>query len=202
MGTTAYGGKGSKGSEWRPVGTASCRREQHTMATCQNPVGEGYVPMDPPPMEKQKWRTKTAAWWTFIQGKGRERQRKRRSANWRRQLQRAKPRHAKAPSPSSFSTSHDQGHKVLRGEKVQGKDKVSGQRPTGATSFRPQSMWALCQIPTHFCFVCERHPVWPCTIMLRRCAHQSSINSTILWLYIGGQVLVLSDTAFLPCLLF
>ena len=40
MGTTAYGGKGSKGRAAngdRPVGAASCRREQHTMASCQNP---------------------------------------------------------------------------------------------------------------------------------------------------------------------
>ena len=39
MGTTAYGGKGSKGRAAngdRPVGAASCRREQHTMASCQN----------------------------------------------------------------------------------------------------------------------------------------------------------------------
>ena len=41
MGTTAYGGKGSKGRAAngdRPVGSASCRREQHTMAPCQNPL--------------------------------------------------------------------------------------------------------------------------------------------------------------------
>jgi len=41
MGTTAYGGKGSKGRAAngdRPVGAASCRREQHTMASCQNPL--------------------------------------------------------------------------------------------------------------------------------------------------------------------
>ena len=40
MGTTAYGGKGSKGRAAngdRPLGAASCRREQHTMASCQNP---------------------------------------------------------------------------------------------------------------------------------------------------------------------
>ena len=40
MGTTAYGGKGSKGRAAngdRPVGAASCRREQHTMASCQTP---------------------------------------------------------------------------------------------------------------------------------------------------------------------
>ena len=40
MGTTAYGGKGSKGRAAngdRPAGAASCRREQHTMASCQNP---------------------------------------------------------------------------------------------------------------------------------------------------------------------
>ena len=40
MGTTAYGGKGSKGRAAngdRPVGAASCRREQHTMASCQPP---------------------------------------------------------------------------------------------------------------------------------------------------------------------
>ena len=40
MGTTASGGKGSKGRAGngdRPVGAASCRREQHTMASCQPP---------------------------------------------------------------------------------------------------------------------------------------------------------------------
>ena len=35
MGTTACGGKGSKG---RAVGAASCRREQQTMASCQPPL--------------------------------------------------------------------------------------------------------------------------------------------------------------------
>ena len=29
----------------------------------------------PATMEKRKWRTKTAAWWTFTEGKGREGQR-------------------------------------------------------------------------------------------------------------------------------
>ena len=41
MGTTAYGGKGSKGRAAngdRPVGAASCRRDHHTMASCQNPL--------------------------------------------------------------------------------------------------------------------------------------------------------------------
>ena len=40
MGTTAYGGKGSVGRAAngdRPVGAASCRRDHHTMASCQNP---------------------------------------------------------------------------------------------------------------------------------------------------------------------
>ena len=40
MGTTAYGGKGSKGRAAngdRPVGAASCRRDLHTTASCQNP---------------------------------------------------------------------------------------------------------------------------------------------------------------------
>ena len=40
MGTTAYGGKGSKGRAAngdRPVVAASCRRDHHTMASCQNP---------------------------------------------------------------------------------------------------------------------------------------------------------------------
>ena len=44
MGTTAYGGKGSKGRAAngdRPVGAASCRREHHTMASCQNPPPRG-----------------------------------------------------------------------------------------------------------------------------------------------------------------
>ena len=44
MGTTAYGGKGSKGRAAngdRPVGAASCRRDHHTMASCQNPPGVG-----------------------------------------------------------------------------------------------------------------------------------------------------------------
>ena len=40
MGTPAYGGKGSKGRAAngdRPVGAASCRRDHHTMASCQIP---------------------------------------------------------------------------------------------------------------------------------------------------------------------
>ena len=40
MGTTADGGKGSKGRAVngdRPVGAASCRRDHHTMASCQTP---------------------------------------------------------------------------------------------------------------------------------------------------------------------
>ena len=40
MGTTAHGGKGSKGRAAngdRPVGAASCRRDHHTMASCQTP---------------------------------------------------------------------------------------------------------------------------------------------------------------------
>ena len=48
MGTTAYGGKGSKGRAAngdRPVGAASCRRDHHTMASCQNPP--------PPPVSKR-----------------------------------------------------------------------------------------------------------------------------------------------------
>ena len=48
MGTTAYGGKGSKGRAANgdpPVGAASCKREQYTKATCQKP---------PPPTRKGK----------------------------------------------------------------------------------------------------------------------------------------------------
>ena len=40
MGTTAWGGKGSKGRAAngdRPVGAARCRRDHHTMASCQPP---------------------------------------------------------------------------------------------------------------------------------------------------------------------
>ena len=40
MGTTAYGGKGSKGRAVNgngPVGVANCKRDQRTMASCQNP---------------------------------------------------------------------------------------------------------------------------------------------------------------------
>ena len=47
MGTTAYGGKGSKGRAAngdRPVGAASCRRDHHTMASCQNPPPRPQVP--------------------------------------------------------------------------------------------------------------------------------------------------------------
>ena len=45
MGTTAYGGKGSKGRAAngdRPVGAASCRRDHHTMPPPPPP------PLDPP----------------------------------------------------------------------------------------------------------------------------------------------------------
>ena len=47
MGTTAYGGKGSKGRAAngdRPVGAASCRRDHHTMASCQNPPLRNRTP--------------------------------------------------------------------------------------------------------------------------------------------------------------
>ena len=40
IGTTGDGGKGSKGRAAngdRPVGATSCRRDHHTMASCQNP---------------------------------------------------------------------------------------------------------------------------------------------------------------------
>ena len=60
MGTTAYGGKGSKGRAAngdRPVGAASCRRDHHTMASCQNPPPlqtrsshHGVMPKPPPPL--------------------------------------------------------------------------------------------------------------------------------------------------------
>ena len=46
MGTTAYGGKGSKGRAAngdRPVGAASCRRDHHTMASCQNPPSQSKI---------------------------------------------------------------------------------------------------------------------------------------------------------------
>ena len=48
MGTTAYGGKGSKGRAAngdRPVGAASCRRDHHTMASCQNPPPPPLCPI-------------------------------------------------------------------------------------------------------------------------------------------------------------
>ena len=54
MGTTAYGGKGSKGRAAngdRPVGAASCRRDHHTMASCQNPPP---TPPRPPPPSNPK----------------------------------------------------------------------------------------------------------------------------------------------------
>ena len=69
MGTTAYGGKGSKGRAANgdgPVGAASCRRDHHTMASCQPPpppkgkvlewpyttVGGGFTP---PPRSSRPW---------------------------------------------------------------------------------------------------------------------------------------------------
>ena len=54
MGTTAYGGKGSKGRAAngdRPVGAARCRRDHHTMASCQNP-STPPPPLDPPPPKR------------------------------------------------------------------------------------------------------------------------------------------------------
>ena len=47
MGTTAYGGKGSKGRAAngdRPVGAASCRRDHHTMVSCQKPPQKPMYP--------------------------------------------------------------------------------------------------------------------------------------------------------------
>ena len=59
MGTTADGGKGSKGRAAngdRPIGAASCRREQYTRATCQPPPpppphapGPLFLPVPDPP---------------------------------------------------------------------------------------------------------------------------------------------------------
>ena len=52
MGTTAYGGKGCKGSAAngdRPVGAARCRRDHHAMASCQPP------PPPPAPGNIQLW---------------------------------------------------------------------------------------------------------------------------------------------------
>ena len=52
MGTTAYGGKGSEGRAAngdRPVGAARCRRDHHTMASCQNPPRPPRVPRCPAP---------------------------------------------------------------------------------------------------------------------------------------------------------
>ena len=46
MGTTSYGGKGSKGMAAngdQPVGAASCRREEHTMASCHPPPPPVHV---------------------------------------------------------------------------------------------------------------------------------------------------------------
>ena len=56
MGTTAYGGKGSKGRAAngdRPVGAASCRRDHHTMASCQTPprLRACLTPPPPPPSQ-------------------------------------------------------------------------------------------------------------------------------------------------------
>ena len=56
MGTTAYGGKRSKGRAAngdRPIGAASCRREQHTMATCQTP----------PPATHTQGTSSSTPWW-------------------------------------------------------------------------------------------------------------------------------------------
>ena len=53
MGTTAYGGKGSKGRAAngdRPVGAASCRGDHHTMASSQTP------PL-PSPLTQLLWHT-------------------------------------------------------------------------------------------------------------------------------------------------
>ena len=58
MGTTADGGRGPKGRAAngdRPVGAARCRRDHHTMASCQPPPpppgnrfrGEGGTPLPP-----------------------------------------------------------------------------------------------------------------------------------------------------------
>ena len=54
MGTTAYGGKGSKGRAANgdpSTGAASCRREQYTKATCQThpppPCKRPHVPYAP-----------------------------------------------------------------------------------------------------------------------------------------------------------
>ena len=61
MGTTAYGGKGSKGRAAngdRPVGAASCRRDHHTMASCQPPLCWCHGP--PPPEKEKRWASTAA----------------------------------------------------------------------------------------------------------------------------------------------
>ena len=77
MGTTAYGGKGSKGRAAngdRPVGAASCRRDHHTMASCQNPpppqvqtdswggVASGPVVVAPPGVQEQEQQPEGSGW--------------------------------------------------------------------------------------------------------------------------------------------
>ena len=58
MGTTAYGGKGSKGRAAngdRPVGAASCRRDHHTMASCQSPPENFFQSPETPSARRECW---------------------------------------------------------------------------------------------------------------------------------------------------
>ena len=95
----------------RPIGTAK-GKQSGTEALCQTPYSAPCVPppqtptcfgvRQPPPLQKQKRRTKTAAWWTFVQGKGREG--RRRSATWCRRLQTEKPTMASCHPPPPTHT--------------------------------------------------------------------------------------------------
>ena len=73
MGTTAYGGKGSKGRAAngdRPVGAASCRRDHHTMASCQTPPPRPDL-MPKPPHSTPKcpsWETTKFTVWKILSG--------------------------------------------------------------------------------------------------------------------------------------
>ena len=100
MGTTAYGGRGSKGRAAngdRPVGAAGCRRDHHT---------HGVMPNPPPPLSeppRHRWRNGNGGPKQRLggpslkerEGKGSEW----RSASGRRQLQTRTQDHGFLPKP-------------------------------------------------------------------------------------------------------
>ena len=200
MGTTAYGGKGSKGRAAngdRPVGAASCRRDHHTMASCQNPpppVRDHHTmaSCQNPPLSKADeiitpWRhAKTPP----VQGKGSEW----RSASRRRQLQTRSSHHGVMPKPPPPVAYRGKGQgkgkgrgegrlgqggrgRSKGGEKLMGTTAYGGKGSKGraANGDRPVGA-ASCRREHHTMASCQNPPPPPvCTCQNPLCVHVHSL---------------------------